>query len=167
MRKLARDGFASKRSVTHAILGLFQKAYKSVCHAYSAIVDCFVIVSFFTWETLYSAVLSFNNMLRLCQIMPMFWSRCSLFWGDKPFTFSYTRTQRFLLLRSCAYPNSFSKFGFPAGFRLQNEAFLQLYVGIRVSRFPGFLWNRETGKIKLDPGIPGKNGNIIYTYVLG
>ena len=28
MRKLARDGVASKRSITHAILGLFSEAYK-------------------------------------------------------------------------------------------------------------------------------------------
>jgi len=60
VRKLARDGIASKRSVTPAILGLFQEtmAYKQAFHAhspmldgfvyaYSAIVDSFVIVSFF------------------------------------------------------------------------------------------------------------------------
>jgi len=47
VRKLARDGFASKKSITHAILGLFQKAYKPAFPAYSAIVDSFVIVSFF------------------------------------------------------------------------------------------------------------------------
>jgi len=32
-----------------------------------------------SWETLYSDVLSLTNMLRLCQIMPMFWSRWLLF----------------------------------------------------------------------------------------
>ena len=58
MRKLARDGVASKRSIIHAMLGLFEEAYKPVFHiyrailesffyAYSAIVDNFVIVSFF------------------------------------------------------------------------------------------------------------------------
>jgi len=60
---------------------------------------------FFSWETVYSAVLSLTDMLRLYQIMPMFWSRWLLFWCDKPCTCSYTRTQRFLLLRSCAYLN--------------------------------------------------------------
>ena len=58
MRKLARDGVASKRQTTHAIVGLFQEAYKPAFHvcnailesffyAYRAIVDSFVIVSFF------------------------------------------------------------------------------------------------------------------------
>jgi len=56
--KLAGDGVASKRSITHAILGLFQETYKPAFHiyrailesffyAYSAIVDSFVIASFF------------------------------------------------------------------------------------------------------------------------
>jgi len=56
--KLARDGVASKRSITHAILGLFQVAYKPAFHiyrailesffyAYSAIVDNLAIVFFF------------------------------------------------------------------------------------------------------------------------
>ena len=35
---------------------------------------------FFSWETLYSALLSLTYMLSLCQIMPMFWSRWLLFW---------------------------------------------------------------------------------------
>jgi len=48
MKKLARDDFASERSITHAILGLFQEAYKPACHAYSAIMDSFVMVSFFS-----------------------------------------------------------------------------------------------------------------------
>ena len=78
VKKLARDGFVSKRSITHAILGLFQEAYKPAYHAYSTVVDSFVIVSFFSWETLYSAVLSFTYTLCLCQIMPMFWSRCKV-----------------------------------------------------------------------------------------
>jgi len=58
VRKLARDGVASKRQTTHAIVGLFQEAYKPAFHvcnailesffyAYRAIVDSFVIVSFF------------------------------------------------------------------------------------------------------------------------
>jgi len=60
MRKLAGDGFASKRSITPAFLVLFQEivAYKQAFHdysdildgffyAYSAIVDRFVIVLFF------------------------------------------------------------------------------------------------------------------------
>jgi len=57
VRKLARDSVASKRPITHAILALFQEAYKAVFHiyrailesffyAYNAIVDSFVIVSF-------------------------------------------------------------------------------------------------------------------------
>jgi len=36
-----------QRSITHAILGLFQETYKPACHAYSTIVDSFMIVSFF------------------------------------------------------------------------------------------------------------------------
>jgi len=58
VRKLVCDGVVSKRSITDAILGLFQEAYKPAFHiyrailesffyAYSAIVDSFVIVSFF------------------------------------------------------------------------------------------------------------------------
>jgi len=60
VRKLARDGVASKRSITHAILDLFYEAYKykpafhinratqeSFFYAYGAIVDTFVTVSFF------------------------------------------------------------------------------------------------------------------------
>jgi len=90
--KLACDGVASKRSITHAILGLFQEAYKPTFHiyrailesffyAYSAIVDSFVIVSFFLEKHYisYSVVLSLTNMLRLFLIMPMFWSRWLLF----------------------------------------------------------------------------------------
>ena len=41
MRKLARDGVASKRSITHAILGLFQEAYKPAFHIYRAILESF------------------------------------------------------------------------------------------------------------------------------
>jgi len=43
MRKLTRDGVASKRSITYAILGLFYEmmGYKLAFHAYSAIVDSF------------------------------------------------------------------------------------------------------------------------------
>ena len=91
MRKLAHDGVASKRSSIRAILDLFQEAYKpdfriyraileSFCYAYSAIVDSFVIVSFFL-ERLYSILRSIivTNMLHLCQIMPMFWPRWLLF----------------------------------------------------------------------------------------
>jgi len=39
------------------------------------------IVSFFLekYYIPHSAVLSFTNMLRLCQIVPMFWSRWLLF----------------------------------------------------------------------------------------
>ena len=37
MRKLARAGVASKRSITHAILGLSQEAYKPAFHIYRAI----------------------------------------------------------------------------------------------------------------------------------
>jgi len=51
----------------------------SLFYAYSAIVDSFVIVSFF-WETLHSAVLSLTNKISLCFFKPMFWSRCLLFW---------------------------------------------------------------------------------------
>ena len=92
MRKLARAGVASKRSITHAILGLSQEAYKPAFHiyraiqeslfyAYSDIVDSFTIVSFFLEKhsITQSAVLSLTNMLCLCQIIPMFWSRWLLF----------------------------------------------------------------------------------------
>jgi len=43
VRKLAGYGIASKRSITLAILSLFQEtiAYKPVFHAYSAILDSF------------------------------------------------------------------------------------------------------------------------------
>jgi len=60
MRKFARDGIASKRSISPTILGVFQEtvAYKQAFLAYSpvvdsfflaytAIVDSFVIVSLF------------------------------------------------------------------------------------------------------------------------
>jgi len=93
VKKLARDGFASKRSITDAILGLFREAYKPAFHIYravpesffyvhSATVDSFVIVSFFLdkHHIPHSAVLSLTNLLRLCQIMPMFWLTWLLFW---------------------------------------------------------------------------------------
>jgi len=57
----------SKRSITHAILGLFQEAYKPAFHALA--LSWIVSWYFFSWETLYSAVLSLTNMLSLCQIM--------------------------------------------------------------------------------------------------
>jgi len=41
VRKLARDGIVSKRSITHAIFGLFQEAYKPAFHVYSAIPERF------------------------------------------------------------------------------------------------------------------------------
>jgi len=116
-------------------------------------VDSFVIVSFFLRNIIFhsphSAVLLLTNMLHLCQITPMFWPRDCYFWCDKPCSCNYICTQRFLLLRSCAYLNSLCKFGFQAwielqkqmsgsglwfgardGFRLQNEALLQLCVGM-------------------------------------
>jgi len=57
VRKLAHDGVASKRSITFAMLGLFQEAYKPAFHIYravleslfyvhSATVDSFLIVCF-------------------------------------------------------------------------------------------------------------------------
>jgi len=51
----------------------------SFFHAYSAIVDSFVIVSFFL-RNIHFAVLSLTNKLSLCNIMPMFSSRCLVFW---------------------------------------------------------------------------------------
>jgi len=51
----------------------------SFFYAYSAIVDSFLIVSFF-WEILHSAALSLTKKLSLCLIKPMFWSRWLLFW---------------------------------------------------------------------------------------
>ena len=44
-------------------------------------IDSFVLVSFFLEKHYipHSAVLSFTNMLRLCQIIPMLWSRWLLF----------------------------------------------------------------------------------------
>jgi len=68
------------KEINHSRDSWLVEAYKPACHAYSAIVDSFVIGSFFSWETLYSAVLSFTNILRLCQIIPMVWSRWLLFW---------------------------------------------------------------------------------------
>jgi len=56
--KLARDGFASKRSVTHAILGLFLEAYKQAFYAYRAIVDSFVIVSFFLTNIIFHSIIA-------------------------------------------------------------------------------------------------------------
>jgi len=47
-----------------------------IVSGYCAIVDSFVIVSFFSWETLHSAILSLTNKLNLCLFKPMFWSRC-------------------------------------------------------------------------------------------
>jgi len=58
VRKLASDGVTSKRSITHAILALFEETYKpafKICrsilegffYAYRVIVDSFVTVSFF------------------------------------------------------------------------------------------------------------------------
>jgi len=41
VRKLARDGVASKRSSTHATLCLFQEAHKLAFHACSAILESF------------------------------------------------------------------------------------------------------------------------------
>jgi len=89
--KLARDGGASKRSISHAMFGLFRKtmAYKSTFHAYSTILDSFfygysaivdsvVIVSFFL-RNIHFAVLSLTNKLSLYNIMPMFSSRCLVF----------------------------------------------------------------------------------------
>jgi len=51
-------------------------------------------------------------MLRLCQITPIFAQGGCYFGCDKRCTYSYTWTQRFFLLRSCAYLNTLSKFGF-------------------------------------------------------
>jgi len=43
VKKLALDGVASKRSITYAILGLFEEtmAYKRGFHAYNTIQDSF------------------------------------------------------------------------------------------------------------------------------
>jgi len=81
---------------------------------YSAIVDSFVIVSFFhekhyipqyyRWLTCYVSA-------RLCQC---FGQGGCYFRCDKMCTCNYTCTQHFLLLRSCAYLNSLGKFGFQA-----------------------------------------------------
>jgi len=67
VRKLARDDVASKISINHAILGLFQEAYKpafhihraileSLFHAHSAIVDSFVIVYFFLRNNIFRSI---------------------------------------------------------------------------------------------------------------
>jgi len=49
VKKLARHGIASKRSITYTILGLFYETmtYKPPFHAYSSTVDSFVILSLF------------------------------------------------------------------------------------------------------------------------
>jgi len=109
--KLARDGVASKRSITHAILGLFWEAYKPAFHiyrvilesffyAYSIIVDIFVIVSFFLekhYIPQYYRWLTCYVCAKWCQCVVQggCYFRC-----DKPCTLNCTCTQRFLLLRS-------------------------------------------------------------------
>jgi len=72
-------------------ISLFEKAYKPAFHiyraflkrffyAYSVFVDGFVIVFFLDKHSIpHSAVLSLTNILRLCQVMPLFWSRWLLF----------------------------------------------------------------------------------------
>jgi len=127
VRKLARDCVVSKRSIIKAILRLFQEAYKLAFHAHiamlksffcacSAIVDSFVIVSFFL-EKYYirqfyrGLTVTYYVCARLCQCFGQF----GCYFGcDKPWTCSYTRKQRFLLLCSCTYLNSLGKFGFRA-----------------------------------------------------
>ena len=123
------------------------RIYRSILESffyvsYSAIVDSFVMVSFFLekpdipqyyrWLTCYVCARLYQRFVQgVCYF------RC-----DKPCTCNYTWPQHFLLLRSCAYLNSLGKFGFQAkighkkqmsgssrvraraGFRLRNEALL-------------------------------------------
>jgi len=97
VRKLAGDGFASKRSITPTILGLFQKAYNPACHAYSGIVDSFVIDSFFFLRNIFHTPQYYRWLrcyvyARLCQC---FGQGGCYFRCDKPCTCSSTRTQHF------------------------------------------------------------------------
>jgi len=67
-------------SVTKTAFHIYRAILESFFYVHSATVDSFVIVSFFLEKHYipHSAVLSLTNMLRLCQIMPMFWSRCKV-----------------------------------------------------------------------------------------
>ena len=111
MKKLARDDFASKRSITHAILGLFQEAYWPAFHASSAIVDSFVIVSFFLEKhyiqqyyrllTCYTFVPDYANVLVKVVVTLGVINRAPA---------AIPEHNVFLLLRSCAYLYYLGKF---------------------------------------------------------
>jgi len=142
---IALQGWEAYKAIFHiyrAILESFFYAY------YNAIVDISVIISFFLekhYIPQHYRCLTCYLCARLCQC---FGQGGCCFRYDKPCTCNYICTQHFLLLRRCAYLNSLCKFGFQAwiglqkwksdpsqvrdraGFRLQNEALLQLCVGM-------------------------------------
>jgi len=76
----SRDSWLVLRSLQPAF-HICRAILECFFYAYSTIVDRFVIASFFLEEHYipHSAVLSLTNMLRLCQIMPMFYARRLLF----------------------------------------------------------------------------------------
>ena len=75
--KLARDSIVSKRSITFAILGLFQKtmAYKPAFHAYSAALGSFLYSQAFSWECY-----SYGNPMGNVRLDGMGWDKHKLLW---------------------------------------------------------------------------------------
>jgi len=113
-----------------------------------------VLVSFFLEKHYvpHSAVLSFTNMLRLCQIIPMLWVKVVAIFGvinRVPATthahnvFCYSAVAHILTLSvNLAFrpkPGFKNKCRTRAGFRLQNEALLQLYVCLYARAIKGRL----------------------------
>jgi len=93
---------------------IYRATPESFFYAYRAIVDNFVTVSFFL-EKHY--IPQYYRWLTCCVCAR--WCQCvgqggCYFRCDRPCTCNYTCTQRFLLLRSCAYLNTLGKFGFRA-----------------------------------------------------
>jgi len=126
VRKLARDGIASKKSITQAICGLFQDTatYKPAVHAYSVIpdslfyaysanVDSFVMLSSFLeniafcntivhLQSKFLLVLT-NVLVKLVAIL-----------GVMKLCMQLCLYTMFCDTRSCAYLDSLGKFGFRA-----------------------------------------------------
>ena len=147
VRKLSRDDFASKRSITHAILGLFQEDYKPACHAYSAIVDSFVIVSFFPWEHYIPQYYRWLTCYVCARLRQCFGQDGCYFGCDTPWTCSYTRTQRFchFAVAHILTPSVKLAFGPKSGFK--NKCLCGYVCRANKGRFKGYILHPPTVNI--------------------
>ena len=133
MRKFARDGFASRDQSLARFLACFKKPTSRLIMpiAPSWMVSWYFL--FFLEKHYISQYYLFLICYVCARLCRCFGQGGCYFGCDKPCTCSYTRTQRFLMLRSCAYLNSSVNLAFRPKSGFKNKCRAGAVFGLVIS----------------------------------